>query len=109
MIALTEDRLVADTGLLESFLEGVIGCHSEEEKTEFLSAISDLPSNIHAAKYSELWDIPDAEENLSHTALQRLNDSLAKHCDDDEDSGHGQLSGRSNRSFDRTKDEDDDD
>lgn len=87
MIALTEDRFVRDSGLLESFLEGVIGCHTEEEKSEFLGVITDLPSNIHATKYSELWDIPDEEENLSHTALQRLNDLLAKHGDDDESTG----------------------
>lgn len=84
MIALTEDRLVQGSGLLESFLEGVINCHTAEEKEEFLSVINDLPSNIHVSKYSDLWGIPEQDENLGHTTLQRLNDMLAKHADDDD-------------------------
>lgn len=84
IILLTRDPKVAGSGLLESFLEGVIGCHSDEDKAEFLSAIKDLPSNIHTQKYLELWQAPDDKNGLHHDSLQKLNKLLAKHCSENE-------------------------
>lgn len=84
IILLTRDPKVAGSGLLESFLEGVIGCHSDEDKAEFLSAIKDLPSNIHTQKYLELWQAPDDKNGLHPESLQKLNKLLAKHCSENE-------------------------
>lgn len=89
MLALTRDPLVQGTGLLESFLEGVIGAHSDEEKDEFLSAIKKLPTNIYATKYNQLWEPPVDDAFISHPILQQLNDLLAKRCDDDSDESDG--------------------
>lgn len=55
LIVLLYDPLVQGTGLLDLFLEGVIGCRSEMDKKEFLKDINRLPTNIHVTKFDDLW------------------------------------------------------
>lgn len=86
MLALMRDPLVQSTGLLESFLEGVINAHTDDEKDEFLSAVKRLPTNIYATKYNELWEPSAAnEESISQPILRQLNDLFAKYCDEPSD------------------------
>lgn len=72
--------MVQGTGLLESFLEGVAGCYTEDEKSEFLSSINKLPMDIHTTKYENLFDDPEPSDDqyLNQQTLQELNDILAK-------------------------------
>lgn len=54
------DPLVKGTGLLDLFLECVIGCKNDDEKQIFHSDISHIPINIqNIKKYKELWEETD--------------------------------------------------
>lgn len=55
MVGLLHDPLVQGTGLIDLFLEGVVGCHTDMDKRAFLKDISRLPKNIHVTKYDDLW------------------------------------------------------
>lgn len=94
------DPLVQSTGLLESFLEGVINAHTDDEKDEFLSAVKKLPTNIYATKYNELWEPSAAnDESINQPILRQLNDLFAKYCEepsDEDDSDGGSSQKRAN-------------
>lgn len=55
LIVLLHDPLVHGTGLIDLFLEGVVGCHTDIDKQLFLKDIIRLPKNIHVNKYDDLW------------------------------------------------------
>lgn len=55
LIALLHDPLVQGTGLMDLFLEGVVGCHTDIDKQSFLKEIKRLPKNVHVTKYDDLW------------------------------------------------------
>lgn len=68
LVALLYDPLVQGTGLLDLFLEGVIGCQGAEDKRQFLENISQMPNTIHVTKFNELWSAHDEDElNVANT------------------------------------------
>lgn len=83
--------MARNTDLLGDFLEGVIGCQSEDEKKAFLDNIKDLPSNIHTSKYSDLWktEVKSEENYLTKASLQKLNNLLSKKADEDQSDNVG--------------------
>lgn len=78
LIELLYDPLVKGTGLLDLFLEGVIGCQSEIDKKSFLADINRMPNNIHVTKYDDLWlDYPHTNQ-LNQSNLNKLCELLNK-------------------------------
>lgn len=53
------------TGLLDLFLEGVVGCQSTEDKTFFLENLNRMPQSIHVTKFNDLWNAPEDDEEKS--------------------------------------------
>lgn len=50
-------------------MEGVIGCHSTEDKKVFLENISRMPETIHVTKFNDLWKPHvdhDGESNVAN-------------------------------------------
>lgn len=90
LIVLLYDPLVQGTELMDLFLEGVMGCHSEMDKKEFLKDISKLPNNIHVTKYDDLWtEYPTANQinqNELDKLCQLLSDRLNVKPEDSQDS-----------------------
>lgn len=78
LIVLLYDPLVKGTGLMDLFLEGVIGCRSELDKKEFLQEINQLPKNIHVTKYEDLWKDYPTPNQLDENTLNRLCETLNK-------------------------------
>lgn len=83
LISLLHDPFARNTDLLDNFLEGVIGCQDKDEKLAFLNNIKDLPNNIHATKYDDLWKTEkETEENyLDKDTLKKFNNLLSKKLD----------------------------
>lgn len=78
LIVLLYDPLVKGTGLMDLFLEGVVGCRSESDKREFLQEINQLPKNIHVTKYEDLWEDYPTPNQLDENTLNRLCETLNK-------------------------------
>lgn len=68
LVALLYDPLVQGTGLLDLFLEGVIGCQGTEDKKLFLENISRMPESIHVTKFNELWKPHEDNDEKSNVA-----------------------------------------
>lgn len=81
LIVLLYDPLVKGTGLIDLFLEGVVGCRSESDKKEFLQEINQLPKNIHVTKYEDLWQDYPTPNQLDENTLNRLCETLNKRLD----------------------------
>lgn len=92
LIVLMYDPLVQGTGLMDMFLEGVMGCHCDSDKRDFLRDIHRLPTNIHVSKYDDLWTEYPLPKQLNETTLDQLCETLNKQIDirtednDDEES-----------------------
>lgn len=67
-MALLYDPLAQGTGLLDLFLEGVIGCQSTEDKRLFLENISRMPETIHVTKFNDLWKPKEDHGDKSNVA-----------------------------------------
>lgn len=78
LIALMYDPLIQGTGLMDMFLDGVMGCHSDADKKEFLKDINRLPTNIHVTKYDKLWEEYPMPEQLNEKSLDQLCETLNK-------------------------------
>lgn len=72
LLVLLNDPLVLGTDLMDTFLEGVIGCHSETDKKKFLQDIKRLPTNIHVTKYDDLWSPYPLPNQLNEDTLDEL-------------------------------------
>lgn len=81
LIVLMYDPLVQGTGLMDMFLDGVMGCHTDADKKEFLRDISQLPNNIHVTKYDELWTDYPLPKQLNQPTLDKLCEILNKKLD----------------------------
>lgn len=83
LIALLHDPVARNTDLLHNFLEGVIGCQDKGEKDAFLNNIKDLPDNIHATKFADLWktEIKSEDNFLNKSSLQKFNNLLSRKMD----------------------------
>lgn len=85
LIVLMYDPLVKGTGLMDMFLEGVMGCRSEADKQETLKSISQLPDNIHGTKYEDLWSEYPLSNQMDKESLdelcQKLNEKLDMRTD----------------------------
>lgn len=68
LVALLYDPLVQGTGLLDLFLEGVIGCQSTDDKRVFLENISQMPETIHVTKFNDLWKPHEDRDEKSNVA-----------------------------------------
>lgn len=68
LVALLYDPLVQGTGLLDLFLEGIIGCQGTEDKRVFLENINRMPEKIHVTKFNELWNSAEDDDEKSHVA-----------------------------------------
>lgn len=78
LIALMYDPLVQGTGHMDMFLDGVMGCHSDADKKEFLKDINRLPTNIHVTKYDKLWEEYPIPQQLNEESLDQLCETLNK-------------------------------
>lgn len=78
-MGLLYDPLVQGTGMLDLFLEGVIGCRTDPEKRIFLQNISQLPYNIHVTKFDDLWKVKDDKktDQITEVALEKLCGTLS--------------------------------
>lgn len=85
MIALLHDPLVQGTGLIDLFLEGVVGCDTDIDKQQFLKDISRLPKNIHVTKYDDLWIKYSEPHQLDRTNIDKLCEVLNATVKLDED------------------------
>lgn len=90
LVALLYDPLVQGTGLLDLFLEGVIGCHNTDDKNAFLKDIGRMPETIHVAKFNELWKPHEDDDEHSFPAnamsVKKLCARLNKQTVDDHSS-----------------------
>lgn len=80
-IVLLYDPLIKGTGLMDLFLEGVVGCRTESDKKEFLKDINRLPNNIHVAKYNDLWIKYPLPNQIDDITLDQLCETLNKRLD----------------------------
>lgn len=84
------DPLVQGTGLLDLFLEGVIGCQGTEDKKRFLENINRMPSTIHVTKFNELWNAQDDDDEKANVAnamnVKKLCARLNRHTVDEHSS-----------------------
>lgn len=92
LAVLLHDPLVHGTGLVDLFLEGVIGCHTDVDKKSFLKDIGRLPKNIHVTKYDDLWIKYSQPRQLDRSNIDKLCELLNAHtvpamrCNAEEDS-----------------------
>lgn len=80
-IVLLYDPLVKGTGLIDLFLEGVVGCRTEDDKKAFLQDINRLPCNIHVSKYEDLWTPYPIPNQFNTETLNKLCETLSKRVD----------------------------
>lgn len=81
LILLMYDPLVQGTDLMNMFLDGVMGCRTNEDKKEFLKDINRLPTNIHVTKYDHLWTNYPIPNQLTEQSLDQLCEQLNKRID----------------------------
>lgn len=72
LIVLLHDPLVQGTGLMDLFLEGVVGCHTDIDKQSFLKEINQLPKNIHVTKYDDLWNKYSQPNQFDSSNIDKL-------------------------------------
>lgn len=78
LIALMYDPLAQGTGLLDLFLEGVIGCQNTHDKKSFLDDISRIPETIHVTKFNELWKEDDDDVKSNQVNAMNVKKLCAK-------------------------------
>lgn len=83
LIVLMYDPLVHGTDLMDMFLDGVLGCRSDNDKRVLLNDISQLPSNIHVTKYDNLWTKYPMPNQVNKDKLDQLCEILSKRIDID--------------------------
>lgn len=81
LTVLLYDPLVKGTGLVDLFLEGVVGCRSAEDKKIFLQDINRLPNNIHVTHYDDLWKDYPISNQFNEQTLNQLCETLNKRLD----------------------------
>lgn len=81
LIVLMYDPLVQGTGLMEMFLDGVMGCRNEADRTECLCDLNRLPTNIHVTKYDDLWTEYALSNQLNRETVEQLCQILSKRID----------------------------
>lgn len=104
--------MAQNTDLLDNFLEGVIGCQTDEDKHGFLENITELPSNIHADTYDNLWNTDNStnEHFLTKNSLKKLNALLSKKMTLNDNDENGKTKNSSGLSADNdTKNDDNSD
>lgn len=72
LIVLMYDPLVQGSGLMEMFLDGVMGCRSAADRAECLREINRLPTNIHVTKYDELWEEYPLPNQINQKTLDQM-------------------------------------
>lgn len=81
LIVLMCDPFVHGTELMDMFLDGVMGCRSEDDKRIFLNDVNQLPSNIHVTKYDDLWIKYPMPNQMTKSTLDQLCEILGKRLD----------------------------
>lgn len=69
---LLHDQLVYNSGLIDLFLEGVVGCHTDVDKKSFLKDVCRLPKNIHVTRYDDLWIKYSQPNQLDRSNIDKL-------------------------------------
>lgn len=81
LIVLMYDPLVQGTGLMDMFLDGVMGCRSQADRAECLRDIGRLPSNVHVTKFDDLWTEYPLPNQLNQETVDQLCQILNKRID----------------------------